>query len=959
MEPYKSPTATPLHLFLWCIPLLLPTYPLYGAAQGNQKTEEIESVLKPHKALEDLAEVPLLLEVIKAILDEKGMEPLSNTTPLHTLYQTLINKLWEGTSVNYTQQERAYTEALLSSLAVYGMEQNQLIIGSEVIEEALATLKKNGNSELPDEPTDRQLLYASGLFNPTSEQTNNHVANTFLHPSVQAYYAAYYLACVNPDALPATLRQHKYTPRYQLVWCFYTGFLNNQPIPIYQFMQQLGDNPRDIIGYAHTMLQARLLSEVRLPDKVMCQLTKRCGLTHSWESWFSYAFTEEKRGRVPLDTPLLNALINSIASLPPSPLKTWFIETTWLPKLTDKGRGEFMRANSTYALGQLGDSVALPALLDALSEGEELLRTIAAMALGKLGDRAAVPALSARRQDENENVRYYANIALAEIAETQHLPPFLSSNKGNNECPSHTKKRGLPTLLNALLHEDNDVRYNAAVALGELGNPKALPNLLHTLEDTEQKVRCAAAMALDNLPLDVKALPTLLNALKRKSKYVRSAVAKVLGKLGDDEALPHLLNALKSKEGSVRSGVAIAFGQLRNSAALPALLETLKDDNKWIRYHVTVALGELGDGAALFPLLDRLKDRVPCVQDAAKAALPKLHLDAKVLPHLLGALQDNDEKVRCGAAIALGQLGEAVALPDLMNALKDQEEDWNVRCAAATALGQLGEAVALPDLMKALKEEEEDWHVRCAVAIALGELGDEDALHTLLYTLEDKNQSVRHAAAMALGKMNHAGGINPLIQMLKNRDSNVRQAAATALEGFNMHEVPALKVALHAKSEAIRLFAQVALQQGFFLYEEVKTPLIKAAKANKPHIRLYVIKILGKLRGTWTVIPLIHAYKDHYVASHTDISIGRTAEATLAKFSWEVKLQEMLPAIAQKEVQDYLTDSCIKQQTPLWVDVAEEEGKANHYLYFIEENSVKHLPITPTQYNILNGLSVK
>jgi HEAT repeat protein len=86
----------------------------------------------------------------------------------------------------------------------------------------------------------------------------------------------------------------------------------------------------------------------------------------------------------------------------------------------------------------------------------------------------------------------------------------------------------------------------------------------------------------------------------------------------------------------------------------------------------------------------------------------------------------------------LGEIGPAAkeAVPDLIAALKDQEEDvrsnpadpllkdlgGHVRRAAARALGRIGPAAkeAVPDLIAALKDQ--DWSVRHNVALALEEI---------------------------------------------------------------------------------------------------------------------------------------------------------------------------------------------------------------------------------------------
>jgi HEAT repeat protein len=61
----------------------------------------------------------------------------------------------------------------------------------------------------------------------------------------------------------------------------------------------------------------------------------------------------------------------------------------------------------------------------------------------------------------------------------------------------------------------------------------------------------------------------------------------------------------------------------------------------------------------------------------------------------------------------LGQIGDARAVPALLEALHDPKE--HVRVAAAGALGQIGDARAVDGLLAALRDP--DAHVRAAAAL--------------------------------------------------------------------------------------------------------------------------------------------------------------------------------------------------------------------------------------------------
>lgn len=81
---------------------------------------------------------------------------------------------------------------------------------------------------------------------------------------------------------------------------------------------------------------------------------------------------------------------------------------------TDAG----VRAAALLALSALGDSSAVPAMIERLAhDGNSMVREAAAQALGRLAARAAAPALeSAAKADPKSKVRKAAQHALAQIA---------------------------------------------------------------------------------------------------------------------------------------------------------------------------------------------------------------------------------------------------------------------------------------------------------------------------------------------------------------------------------------------------------------------------------------------------------------------------------------------------------------------------------------------------------------
>src|SRR5438128_12614926 len=103
---------------------------------------------------------------------------------------------------------------------------------------------------------------------------------------------------------------------------------------------------------------------------------------------------------------------------------------------------------------------------------------------------------------------------------------------------------------------------NVAGLIAELGNPLG--------RGRYRQVRGYAAIALGNIG-DPRAAPPLIELATDPSDVVRMNVHEALGKVGAHEAIPVLIDALRDRSVIVRSAAAESFGRLRATQALEPL----------------------------------------------------------------------------------------------------------------------------------------------------------------------------------------------------------------------------------------------------------------------------------------------------------------------------------------------------------------------------------------------------
>ena len=201
------------------------------------------------------------------------------------------------------------------------------------------------------------------------------------------------------------------------------------------------------------------------------------------------------------------------------------------------------RMQAAERLGYLGDSVSVPALLDALQDPVLAVRFAAARSLSAMGEIRAIPQIVlAFDLPGDMNQRRVAEI-LHDFgsAGTGQLLDILGNEDGtfsDNATGVAARVLGMlrapqavEPLLPLLGHEDFRVRLNAVRSLGQIGDHATADAVAKLAEDPAWEVRNAAAQALGRLKAE-RHLDKLAAALRDTSWWVRFSAAQALWSLG-------------------------------------------------------------------------------------------------------------------------------------------------------------------------------------------------------------------------------------------------------------------------------------------------------------------------------------------------------------------------------------------------------------------------------------------
>lgn len=247
--------------------------------------------------------------------------------------------------------------------------------------------------------------------------------------------------------------------------------------------------------------------------------------------------------------------------------------------------------------------------------------------------------------------------------------------------------------------EDDEVRRQAVISIGESPDARLREALVCGLGDTSWRVREEAVRVASELTDRFELLPRLVDAVCQGGNVgLRNAAIAVLGLLGEDAA-GALIEALGRVEPTAVKFVIEALGAVGGAAATAALVAQLDSDDPNNVAASLEALASAGGPGAEQALRMRLSSTDAFVRMAALDALGRMDV---VLPWEVLSSLVPDTFLRGVLIPALGRCRDARAVDYLVEALRRLPA--RPSSPACEALQQLGQECpeALPRLQAAL-----------------------------------------------------------------------------------------------------------------------------------------------------------------------------------------------------------------------------------------------------------------
>ncbi|HEX8750469.1 MAG TPA: HEAT repeat domain-containing protein [Nitrospira sp.] len=320
-------------------------------------------------------------------------------------------------------------------------------------------------------------------------------------------------------------------------------------------------------------------------------------------------------------------------------------------------------------------------------------------------------------KDMREQMRGAAYTALKELDSDEVVPYFedgLSDGSGpvralaveglgRSEAGRKSKK-----LRTALDDQAGFVKARAVKALGKSGDLSVIPLIEAAMKDELATVRIAAYGALVRLGRK-DAWEQLRKAADAANPEDQAEALRTMAELKDQRGASVMMPLLNSKQPSVRSAAARGLGHLGKQDARIEIEKLLKDPVPAVRESGAAALADLGSHDSVPALTQSLSDGGHTVRAAAAAALLQLGQPYETVAPVIRALaQQNDTAARSSAAYALGKATK-VNKPGAVTMLASIAADPlpGPKIVAVRSLGHIGDRVVLPDLKEALHDQNE------------------------------------------------------------------------------------------------------------------------------------------------------------------------------------------------------------------------------------------------------------
>ncbi len=564
-----------------------------------------------------------------------------------------------------------------------------------------------------------------------------------------------------------------------------------------------------------------------------------------------------------------------------------------------------------YLAGEAHCEDAVPLLVEMLKSSNIGVQESSDNALRKIGGKEAVAGVIPLLRSDDAPVRNGAMDILRELGgqELQLLIPLLKEDDvdirifATDILGSAGNVLAVAPLCDALLKDPEvNVRYQAAVSLGNLGLPEAAKCLNQAMRD-EEWVQYSVIEALAKIG-HASSIDAMVKAMAFSSELVVSMIIDALGDMGNVKAVTLLLHRMESSPTALRNKIVKAIVKILGAKLvnlLPKderqnfreyLLVALEDEEEEVQDAAILGLAVMGgdDAAAgVFAIAakldpDKHQDRLERILDSLaqmgvtavlKNALrgpetPQAQLAVETLarisdPEVEGVLIDAFWTVPLAVQRSIVSVLARIAGPEAVDFFMDlllKHNDGKVLKSAASFLGQkLRHAPASDALFELLDHQYDDVKESALEAcVAIGG-ADMQARFQTLYSGIDPLK--RLMAVYALGKIDAAANMDILRSALEDESPDIRKHALEAVSSLCYESAQWQEMLVPRLMDENRDVRQTVVEIMGRCYSQDVVPHLKNALTDDDDwVKVRALEVLGQNKVA-EAVPEVVALLEH------------------------------------------------------------------------------------------------
>jgi len=540
-----------------------------------------------------------------------------------------------------------------------------------------------------------------------------------------------------------------------------------------------------------------------------------------------------------------------------------------------------VQREAAFAARDFGDERTVPLLVDLLRSGNIGVQEAADMALRKIGGKKSVQELIPLLSDQSAAVRNLAMDILRHVGyqDMSAIIRLLQDEDGDirifasDILGSSDSYMAVGPLSESLLHDpDVNVRYQAAVSLGELRRKEAVEYLNQALGD-EEWVQFAVIEALLKIR-DESSINALVSAMDTSTSLVNSMIVDALGEMGNIKAVPMLLSKLDGDlDTAMRNKIIKAVVNILGGKALNYLSHTekekfkeyllvaIQDDDKEIQDAAVRGISSVGGERGSKLVLELAASINPDVEEERREMMIRALAGIGMTEALKKALFSENEDLNTVAVGVMASLESSEAATYLMQAFWDKGRDLQREISAV--LSDIGADDSREFFLQVLENHDDGDVLKNALRYLGAHCRDAQSAEIITRFLKHPWDDVKEAALDAVLNIGGEEVMRRFQEMAESEDDKSRLMAVYAFGKLGVREnLHMLQKALHDEIPNVRQLAMEGIASLCYEDGESLEVLLPLLEDENRDVRLTLVELIGECNRPESVPYLVRAMED-------------------------------------------------------------------------------------------------